>query len=92
MYPANVGAGSDRSHALRGHASRDAPRHLARGATQSVWGGIPTQSVGTIIVSGCGIWLGLRPPPEQTESASVNVTGAAAARPTLIYSSPPGSL
>jgi hypothetical protein len=46
---------SDRSHAPRGNASRDAPRHpcarlkscVARG-TQSVPGGIPTQSGGTI--------------------------------------------
>jgi hypothetical protein len=45
----------DRSHAPRGNASRDAPRHpCARlkpgvdSGTQSVPGGIPTRSVGTI--------------------------------------------
>ncbi|THF30576.1 hypothetical protein E5170_15385 [Pseudomonas atacamensis] len=34
----------ERSHALRGNASRDAPRPV----TRSVTGCIPTQSVGTI--------------------------------------------
>ena len=39
----------DRSHAPRGNASRDALRHPCAGfGTQSVPGGIPTQSVGTI--------------------------------------------
>ena len=37
----------DRSHALRGNASRDAPRSSS-GGTQSVPGCIPTRSVGTI--------------------------------------------
>ena len=38
----------DRSHALRGHASRDAPRS---NGTQSVPGCVPTRSVGTIDTS-----------------------------------------
>jgi hypothetical protein len=38
----------DRSHALRGNASTDAPRSALNG-TPSVPGCIPTQSVGTII-------------------------------------------
>jgi hypothetical protein len=38
----------DRSHALRGNAARDAPR--SKSATQSVTGGVTTQSVGTINV------------------------------------------
>ena len=37
----------DRSHALRGNVARDAPRPFQR-RTQSVHGGVPTQSVGTI--------------------------------------------
>ncbi len=37
----------DRSHALRGNAARDAPR--PKSVTQSVTGGVTTQSVGTII-------------------------------------------
>ena len=47
-------AGNDRSHALRGNASRDAPRHrtsldfCAISGTRSVRAGIPTQSVRTI--------------------------------------------
>ncbi|CAN2966902.1 hypothetical protein METHPM2_1170010 [Pseudomonas sp. PM2] len=36
---------TDRSHAPRGHAFRDALRHLG---TQSVPSGVTTQSVGTI--------------------------------------------
>jgi hypothetical protein len=40
---------NDRSHAPRGNASRDAPRSLLQKQTQSVHGGIPTRSVGTII-------------------------------------------
>ena len=38
----------DRSHALRGHAAGDALRPKV--VTQSITGGIPTQSVGTISV------------------------------------------
>jgi len=38
----------DRSHALRGNASRDAPRS---NGTQSVPGCVPTRSVGTINTS-----------------------------------------
>ena len=39
----------DRSHALRGNAARDALRHIQE-RTQSVHGGVPTQSVGTISI------------------------------------------
>ncbi len=90
---------ADRSHVLRGNASRDAPRHhCARRKpwvgswTQSVRGGVPTQSVGTIDSSHRSSATQLMEIPSPQTPASPTPTSVTESAPKLSTVSLPTTL